>query len=992
MTARLDPRTHPVISLLLVACLVVTVIAVPALVRATPAVSGSATSSVASCLQVGPDYLSTANPYVYEQDVYLYWTGTITSARLVGYEFNASGTYGRNIKINGTLIGAATNTRGTQTQCRGFEGLDPLSWPINNPSILQQGRNTLRIEIDPATSERGWGISRAQIEVTGTDVDGRHYKQITIPSTYFNNWQWYDNAGKLAPYANEGTWTDIMEPQGYDSSQPTPLLISMHGFGSNAWESMQDYHDAAAARGWLLASADYHGEVWSDFLVMDSSTGIPMPGTGRRSMGARASQWDVLDIMNYMQAHYNVDPTRIYLVGHSMGGMTALLTGARFADKFAAVVSDSAPTNLSAWEDETQTDEPKGATQNPSINYAIRVETGTYGLPTHYPGQQRQAPDYPFEYERRSPVEWAANYEHLPLWILHPQSDQKVLPHHAEDMYLHALQYNPDHLERTYFPGVHGERINGADFANTQLNWLSQFSRPVGDAPQNLDFAMDWTGSHFWIATTFSETSLNEAHWLRVYDATYNQRLQTIDLDVENLKPLTGSGSLGVPAPSHMPVTLTFDLQRIGLPTTGTYTVERVGKDDGSFSQTFVTAAGGKVQATVPQGAYVLKLSAGGQPPNTQTLSLRQGADGYTGGTDTYITSWYPDTNYSTDYKLRLQVDGTDPIHTGLLRFDLSRLPAGAKVRFAVLNIKVISLGNSSLPLQVDSLTRSWKVGEATWNRASGTSAWTAPGASNVSGDRAGVIADTRTVFPTADVTDRYGFDVTDIVRGWASDPSSNQGFELRVQLLSGAWGTAKDGFSVASDDYSVVASRPQLMIAYTQDPLTPTPSNTPTATATPTDTATPTATPTATATPSDGQITGLVFLDSNKNGAAEPGEAGVAGRLVQLKRDGAIYGNVTTNDSGEYAFDSVQPGEWQVSLSTPPNYLITTASGNPAEASVSSATTTHVNFGLAAGTPTPTPTETLTPSATPSPTRTPCVPGQAGCRGSYLPLILNGG
>jgi hypothetical protein len=235
--ARASARTGAGLAMVFV---VILALAVPALTRATPAVSGSATSSVVPCLQVGSGYLSTPNPNVYEKDVYLYWTGTVTSARLVGYEFNAGGTHGRYVKVNGVQIGTATGQRSGQTQCRGFEGLEPLSWPISNPGILKQGRNTIRIEIDPAmTTETSWGISRAQIEVSGVDVDGRHYRQVTIPSTYFNNWQ---------GYANEGTWTHIMEPQGYDGSAPRPLLISAHGFGSNAWESMQDYHDAAAAR------------------------------------------------------------------------------------------------------------------------------------------------------------------------------------------------------------------------------------------------------------------------------------------------------------------------------------------------------------------------------------------------------------------------------------------------------------------------------------------------------------------------------------------------------------------------------------------------------------------------------------------------------------------------------------------------------------------------------------------------------------------------
>lgn len=953
------------LALLFTAAAVLTLI-VPALTRAAPAVSGSATSSVAPCLQVGSSYLATANPNAYEQDVYLYWTGTITSARLIGYEFNAGKAAGHPIKVNGKQIGLATVTRNDQTQCRGFEGKDPISWPIADLSGLQQGKNTLRIEIDPGqTTDTSWGISRAQIEVTGVDVDGRHYRQVTVASSYFNNWQ---------GYANEGTWTHIMEPQGYDGGQARPLLISVHGFGSTGWDSMQDYHDAANARGWLLASADLHGEVWNDFMVTDSSTGWPVAGVGRRTMGSRASQWDIADIVAYMQSHYNVDPARIYLVGHSMGGMTALLTGARYADRFAAVISDSGPTDLAAWEDETQSEDPKGATENPSINHAIRTEAGTYKEPTHYPDQLRQAPDYPFEFERRSPIQWAANYEHLPLWILHPQSDKKVLPHHAEDMYLHAMQFNPDRVERTYFPGVHGDRINGANFANTQLDWLAQFTRPAQDAPQPLNFSLDWSGSHFWISATMSGASLNEAHWLRITNARYDRRLQTIDLDAENIKPQNGDQyALGVPAPKNMPVTLAFDLARIGLPATGVYTVERINKDDGTFITEYVTAANGKAQVTIPQGGYIVKLSAGGTPPTLKTLSLRQGVDSYTGAQDTYLSAWEPDRNFAASQTMSLRVNGYDPNLTGLLRFDLARLPAGAKVRFATLSLAMAAYPNNALPLQVDAVARPWKVVETTWNRADAGALWAEPGAGNVPADRKGAISDTRSIYPTSAVTDRYGFNVTDIVKGWAADPASNQGLTLRIQLLEGAFGSAKDGFTVAGSELTTVNRRPMLTIVYTTDEYTPTPTATATATATPTATVTPTATPPV------GPISGVVFLDDNRNGQRDAGEAGVSGRLVQLKRDGVVRDNVTTGSDGRYNFATVEPGAWQVALSAPPNYGITTAWGNPASVTINGSDRLAVNFGLALG-------ASVTP--TPTATRTPC----PACQSDYLPLILQGG
>lgn len=991
-------------------------------VQAMPQVSGTASSTVIPCLPVGPDYLSTDNPtpYVFEQEVWLHWTGTVTSARLLGYEFNAGGYYGRYIYVNNVQIGQATGTHGGETLCRGFEGQQVQSWPIANPAILQQGRNVIKITLDSSLSDKSWGLSRVQLEVSGTDVNGRHYRQVTVPSTYFNNW---------SPYQNEGAWTHIMEPSTYDPTEPTPLLISAHGFGSNGLESLLDYHDAAEARGWLMASADYHGEVFStgynDFFTLDSTTFKPNFGViGRRTLGSRASQWDILDIVNYVQANYNVDPARIYLVGHSMGGMTALLTGARWVDRFAAVVSDSGPTDLTMWEEETQS--PDGLTPNAVINAAIRTETGTYNATSHVHLSPRVPADYPFEYERRSALNFAANFKHLPLLILHPDSDQKVLPHHAEDLYLLASQGNPDHIERVYFPGAHGDRI--ADFANYTLDWLGQFTRQPNAAPAELSFATDWTTNHFWMGVNLSSNTLREAHWVQVHRASYDLFARTIEADVENLKPLTGdyASGLGVLPPSNLTVTLVFDLARVGLPTSGAYTVELVDKDDGTFAQSFVAPGNGKLSVAVPQGAYLVRITAGDDPPATQVLVLRQNVSGYTGAQDTYLSSWYPTTNYATSSTLQVyhQKSGSAafPIVSPLFKFDLAPLPAGAYLRYAVFSAQVSWFPARAMPLGVYGVARPWKVTEATWQRASVGVSWAQPGAEGVPGDRAGTAADERTVFPDSSIALRYGFDVTDLVTGWLAAPGTNQGFLLRSDPIDGLWSTRTTGSSVYGAEAGQT-QRPFLALIYTMEQPTATPSPTPTSTSTftPTPTRTPTptstSTPTSTPTPEAGDIRGIVFLDADRDGSQDPGEAGLPGRLIYLERDSVIFGNVATQADGSYLFAEVSPGIWQVRASVPPNYTVTTG-GNPASVYVSVGGAVRADFGMApvltptptatatptstathtptatvtataTATGTPTPTATLTPTATPTPT--PTATSTPERRFSYLPLILSG-
>ena len=384
----------------------------------------------------------------------------------MAYEFNASGTKGRHIYVNGTWIGTAKGERNGESMCRGFEGRQPLTWNIP-PSLLAQGQNVVRITIDPGqTTEQSWGLSRVQIEVNGVDVNGRRYSQVTVPSTYNNNW---------TNYANEGTYTHIMEPQDYDTNQPTPLLIAVHGYLDSGRDILLDYHDAADAKGWLVAAGDLHGEVYTSYYESGPIWHELRPATGKRVLSSRASQQDIVDILNYMRTHYNVDSTRIYLAGYSMGGITTLVTGARLADTFAAVVDDSGPTDLAQWDAEN------AASSDPSItikSYHIRTETGTYQPLTHVSVQKRSPDDYPFEYDRRTALNYAANFKHVPLLIMYPASDTKVPPHHSKDMYLKRAETTPDHVELVSFPGDHGDRIQ--DYGNYTVNWLSQFTRAVG--------------------------------------------------------------------------------------------------------------------------------------------------------------------------------------------------------------------------------------------------------------------------------------------------------------------------------------------------------------------------------------------------------------------------------------------------------------------------------------------------------------------------------
>ena len=139
-------------------------------------------------------------------------------------------------------------------------------------------------------------------------------------------------------------------PTSYQPTQPTPLLVALHGWGDSRWAALDDFGEAANAAGWLVAAPDMHGE----------TNPYPLPPYDH-PLASRASQRDVLDTLAWVAAHYNVDPNRTYLVGKSLGGQTALVTAAKNPGVFAAVVDAAAPP---IWPNGIRNREPRGSSSS----------------------------------------------------------------------------------------------------------------------------------------------------------------------------------------------------------------------------------------------------------------------------------------------------------------------------------------------------------------------------------------------------------------------------------------------------------------------------------------------------------------------------------------------------------------------------------------------------------------------------------------------------
>ena len=112
----------------------------------------------------------------------------------------------------------------------------------------------------------------------------------------------------------------LFVPEAYDPTKPTSLVVALHGMGGDE-NSMFDQYGKE-----LPLDAQKHG-----FLV------VAPKGLGVASMYRGAAEQDVMDVLAEVRRDYKVDPSRIYLMGHSMGGYGTWSVAMSHPEVFAAL-------------------------------------------------------------------------------------------------------------------------------------------------------------------------------------------------------------------------------------------------------------------------------------------------------------------------------------------------------------------------------------------------------------------------------------------------------------------------------------------------------------------------------------------------------------------------------------------------------------------------------------------------------------------------------
>lgn len=127
-------------------------------------------------------------------------------------------------------------------------------------------------------------------------------------------------AGEIMPY-------NVYVPTGYTPARAFPLVVALHGLGGNEDSMLSPFYK-------IPPLADQHG-----FIVV-APLGYRVDGGYGAFSGGRRSQFseqDVMEVIKLVRQQYKIDDNRIYLVGHSMGGIGTWALGAKYPELWAAL-------------------------------------------------------------------------------------------------------------------------------------------------------------------------------------------------------------------------------------------------------------------------------------------------------------------------------------------------------------------------------------------------------------------------------------------------------------------------------------------------------------------------------------------------------------------------------------------------------------------------------------------------------------------------------
>ncbi len=166
---------------------------------------------------------------------------------------------------------------------------------------------------------------------------------------------------------------------------------------------------------------------------------------------------------------------------------------------------------------------------------------------------------------------------------------------------------------------------------------------------------------------------------------------------------------------------------------------------------------------------------------NAEDLGVSVMVDSNASIDDAYLVEKQPSQNFGNYPYIRIGRDPDSTKRRGVVKFDLSSIPAGATIAGASLTFDVFEVV-SPVTLNVHELLNSWKELEVGWSKRNSTTTWATPG-----GDF-GPVLEAKS-FSNDSIVVFNGPAILNSVRKWVNGTSSNNGF--LVEYDAAATGTS---------------------------------------------------------------------------------------------------------------------------------------------------------------------------------------------------------
>jgi poly(3-hydroxybutyrate) depolymerase len=301
-----------------------------------------------------------------------------------------------------------------------------------------------------------------------------------------------------------------------DPARPSALVLSLHGAGVEAINQVSSY----APKSWAHIVAP----------------------TNRRPYGYNWEDWgrqDALEVLAIAESTLSVDPNRVYLTGHSMGGHGAYHLGSLFPDRIAAVGPSAGW--ISFWTYRVRESVPNPSPMRRMLMRAT-LPSETYTM--------------------------AKNTVELGLYILHGSEDDNVLPEQSRMMAKHLLGFHKDFVYREQ-PGMgHWWDISdepGSDCVDwaPMFDFFARHARPGMERVREVSFVTGNPGISSrdqWVTVEAQRKQLN----LSEVNVRVDPELRRISGRTENVQRMRFELSMLKPG---LPVNVMLDSQMVrGIP------------------------------------------------------------------------------------------------------------------------------------------------------------------------------------------------------------------------------------------------------------------------------------------------------------------------------------------------------------------------------------------------------------------------------------------